>query len=73
MKCPVCGSAALSEETEYASFENSARFRDWEPGVLQWKPLAIGAETAKICLECGYLLLFVGKNKLEKLKKGRPE
>jgi len=72
MKCPVCQSENLSDEAEYAAFENTARFRDWEPGVLQWKDLAVGAERARICLDCGYLLLFAGGAKLEKLRKGRP-
>jgi hypothetical protein len=73
MKCPVCQSEKLSDETEYASFENSARFPEWEQGLLQWKPLAIGAERARICLDCGFMLLFAGEEKLEKLRKGRPE
>jgi hypothetical protein len=73
MQCPCCGGESLSDETEYASFENTARFRDWEPGLLQWKDLAIGAEKARICLDCGYLLLFVGREKLAKLKAGRPK
>jgi hypothetical protein len=72
MNCPVCGSEELSEETQFASFESHARFRDWEPGILQWKDLTVGAERARICLDCGYLLLFVGVAALAKLKAGRP-
>lgn len=71
MKCPVCQSARLSDETEYASFENTARFPEWEPGLIQWKALAVGAERARICLDCGFLLLFAGPEKLEKLRRGR--
>lgn len=73
LRCPVCGSEDLSDEAEYASFDNHARFRDWEQGILQYKDLTIGAERARICMACGYLLLFVGEAKLEKLRKGRPE
>jgi len=73
MNCPVCQSEKLSDETDYASFENHARFRDWEPGLLQWKDLTLGAERARICLDCGYLLLFVGAQSLAKLKAGRPK
>jgi hypothetical protein len=73
MHCPACDSENLSEEVDYASFENHARFRDWEPGILQWKDLALGAERARFCLDCGYLLLFAGAAKLAKLKAGRPK
>jgi len=73
MKCAACDSENITEPTDYASFENSARFPDWEPGVLQWKPLAIGAELARICLDCGFMMLFAGPEKLAKLRKGRPE
>lgn len=73
MKCPACEGERLSDEAEYASFDNSARFPDWEPGVLQWKALTLGAERARICLDCGYLMLFVGAAKLAKLVKGRPD
>lgn len=71
--CPACASENLTDAVDYASFDNHARFRDWEQGVLQWRDLAIGAELARICLDCGYLMLFVGPEKLEKLRKGRPE
>ena len=71
MNCPVCHSNELSEETEFAPFESHARFRDWEPGILQWKDLTLGAERARICLGCGYLLTFVGAEALAKLKAGR--
>ena len=70
-KCPVCDSPRLSDEADFASFDNHARFPDWEPGVLQWKDLTLGAERCRICLDCGYLLLFVGAEKLAKLKAGR--
>jgi hypothetical protein len=72
MRCPACKSQDLSEETQYASFEHSARFKDWEPGILQYKDLAVGAERARICLDCGYILLFAAEAKLAKLRAGRP-
>jgi hypothetical protein len=72
MKCPACDSEELSEEASFASFENSARFKDWEPGILQYKELSVGAETARICLACGYILHFAGAQDLAKLRAGRP-
>jgi len=73
MKCPACRNEELSEEAQFASFENSARFKDWEPGLLQYKDLAVGAERARICLRCGYMLLFAGAAQLAKLRAGRPK
>ncbi len=72
-KCPACDGQNLSDEAEFASFDNHARFRDWEPGILQWKDLTLGAKRCRICLDCGYLALFVAPEALAKLKAGRPK
>jgi len=71
MDCPACQSNELSDETDFASSESHACFPDWEPGLLQWKALTLRAERARICLDCGYLLLFVGAKGIAKLKAGR--
>ncbi len=69
-KCPVCASDQLSPETEYASFDNHARFRGMGgTGFLgQDKDLTMGAGKARVCLDCGYLLLFVSDKDLRELK-----
>lgn len=72
-KCLACGSENLSDEAEYSSLEGHARFRDWEPGILQWKDLTLSPQRCRICLDCGYLALFVGSADLAKLKAGRPK
>ncbi len=71
--CLACGSTNLSDEAEYSSHEGYARFRDWEPGILQWKDLTLAPERCRICFDCGHLALFVGANGLAKLKAGRPK
>ena len=73
VKCPACDGKNLSEELDYAAFDNHARIRDWEPGILQWKDLTLSAERCRICLDCGFLALFVGAERLAKLKAGRPK
>lgn len=72
MRCPVCGSEKLSEETEHASSEVHLRFKQWEPGFVQYKDLAVYPSRGRVCLDCGYLMFFAGEEVLAKLRKGRP-
>lgn len=72
MRCPVCASETLSEETEHPSPEVFLRFKDWEPGILQYKELALHPARGRACLGCGYLMFFAGEDALNKLRKGRP-
>jgi predicted Zn-ribbon and HTH transcriptional regulator len=72
MRCPVCASEKLSEETEHASSEVHLRFKDWEPGFVQYKALMVYPARGRVCLACGYLLFFAGEETLETLRKGRP-
>lgn len=72
MRCPVCASEKLSEETEHPSPEVSLRFRHWEPGVIQYKDLTVYPALGRACLDCGYLMFFADKEAREKLRKGRP-
>lgn len=70
LRCPVCRSDELSPETDYSSFETHARFRGvGGQGLFGGKDLTVGASRARVCLDCGYLLLFVGDSAREKLRK----
>lgn len=69
LTCPVCRSQELSPETDYASFDNHARFRGLGgDGFMGRKDLTLGAARARVCLDCGYLLLFVGDAQREQLR-----
>lgn len=62
MKCPVCQSTRLSAKVSYMSFENHARFPGLGKGLFGGSgDLAVGAEHARVCLDCGYLMLFVSR------------
>lgn len=73
LKCAACGSEELSEDASFAAFENTARFKDWEPGLLQYKDLSVGAERCRVCLECGFMMHFASPKSLATLRTGRPK
>jgi len=65
----MCSSAELSPETGYASFENHVRFHGaGGEGLFRAKDLTLGAERARVCLDCGYLMLFVGDSGRRRLR-----
>lgn len=72
MRCPACASERLGDESDLPSPEVFLRFKDWEPGILQYKDLVVHAARARVCLACGYLMFFAGEEVLAKLRKGRP-
>ncbi len=69
--CPSCSGQALSPRGEYNSFDNHARFpglgvgRRGRVADLRLKPTH-----ARVCLDCGYMLLFVAGNGLTELIEG---
>ena len=68
MHCPCCNSTDLTEPGSYASFENHARFKSSRAGWFGPKPVKVKPEVARICLNCGYYLLFATEVKVEELK-----
>ena len=68
IQCPVCKSRNLTEETSFAMFKDHARFRTTEAGMFGPKHVNVGADTARVCLDCGYLLLFVEQKDINRLK-----
>ena len=69
LKCPLCHSEELSPEGSYASFDNHARFRAMGgKGMFSTKDLVVQADRARVCLDCGYLMMFVRNSDREKLK-----
>jgi hypothetical protein len=66
-QCPVCGSKRLTPRTSYASFDNHARFKGLGRGIFN-ADMTVGPTQARICLGCGHMLLFVGAEKLERLR-----
>lgn len=70
LKCPVCESEELSPETSYASFEHHARFTGLGgEGIFGGiKDLTVSPSRARICLSCGFLMLFVSSSDQGKIK-----
>jgi DNA-directed RNA polymerase subunit RPC12/RpoP len=70
LQCPVCGSQELSPKTDYSSFETHARFTGMGgAGLLGGaKDLTMGASRARVCLDCGHLILFVSDSDRRRLR-----
>ncbi|MGE3802202.1 MAG: hypothetical protein AB7H80_14395 [Candidatus Kapaibacterium sp.] len=67
MHCPLCHSENLTEETSFTMLHAHAMFRTTEGGMLGPKYVMAKADRSRVCLDCGYLLLFVGEQTLERL------
>jgi hypothetical protein len=67
MKCAVCGSEALSRDQIYSSFETHVRVKGAGSGWLI-KDLVLKPERARVCLDCGHVMLFLGAPDLRRLK-----
>ncbi|MCB9564668.1 MAG: hypothetical protein H6708_30145 [Kofleriaceae bacterium] len=66
LRCPTCASDELSPPARYSSFETHARFDGGGGrGLFGAKDLVVTATRARICLACGYLLLFVSERDLD--------
>ena len=69
LQCPTCRSERLSPEAPYARFDNHARFKYMGPmGTFKRKDLTMGGETARFCLDCGYMLLFASDADMDQLR-----
>ncbi len=69
--CPACSSPSLSPRGEYNSFDNHARF----PGLGVGRrgraiDLKLKPTHARVCMDCGYMLLFVAGDGLTELVEG---
>lgn len=65
----MCSSDNVSPEGEYTSFENSASFRGLATGFLgQEKPLVVPSARARVCLDCGYMMVFAQQKGLDELR-----
>jgi hypothetical protein len=60
LHCPTCGSRELSRVAQYSSFDTHARFTSGD--------LVVSASRARVCLDCGYLLLFVSESERAKVR-----
>jgi hypothetical protein len=69
--CPACASQALSPRGEYNSFDNHARFSGLGVGRRgRATDLKLKPTHARVCLDCGYMLLFVAGKGLTELIEG---
>ncbi len=73
MCCPCCRSEKVSEAVDYGGAGETARFRDWEQGFLQWRDLLVRPARARVCLACGHMMVFASEEDLATLRAGRPE
>jgi hypothetical protein len=68
MKCSVCDGQSISEAVEYASFETHLRVKGGSGGWLK-RDLTIKPEKARVCMECGHVMLFVAPSDLSRLNR----
>lgn len=64
MKCPMCSSENISEETEI--LERSGVILSNKESLLN-KPISVVADRARVCFDCGYNMYFSSKKELAKL------
>lgn len=71
MKCSVCESPNLTQPHDYASFEHHVRIKGaGSGGWLGKKDLTLKPSKARICNECGHLMLFINQADLRLLAEG---
>lgn len=60
MKCAACESDRITPFHEFASFDNHVRIKDSGSGSgwLGRNDLKIKPARARICLDCGHIMLF---------------
>jgi hypothetical protein len=66
MNCPACGSARVSQAFSYASFDNHLRVDAWTAGLE--RDLTLKPEAARVCGDCGYVMLFLAADALAKVR-----
>jgi hypothetical protein len=72
MRCPLCKSDRVTEPLAYTSFEHHVRIRDAGRGLLGGPAdLLAGPERARVCVDCGHLMLMLGEDSLAKLQAAR--
>ena len=66
-RCPVCSSSRLSRQVRYHGPEHHLTFANLgSKGVLGGKrDLMVGPSRARVCLQCGYVLVFLERTDLE--------
>lgn len=68
MHCPVCESPRLTAPHTYNSFDNAVHIPDGKQGRLGPKRLAVAPSLARICGDCGYVMLFLDAPDLERIQ-----
>jgi len=68
-KCPACGSGRVTAQVHYAAFEHHLSFPGrGGKGLLGGnKDLMVSPRRARLCLECGYILLYLERAELQKV------
>jgi len=65
LRCPVCGGDDLTPFGDYAAFDNHISFKGGGTGYFN-PDLKVKAGRARVCLRCGFLMLFLDDD--ERLK-----
>lgn len=58
MKCAACESDRITPFHEFASFDNHVRIKNRGSGWMGRKDQTIKPARARICLDCGHIMLF---------------
>ncbi len=65
IKCGACGSENVSGQHNYSSFETHVRVKPEDAGWLNIGS-AVKPEKARICRECGHVMLFISPAELSR-------
>ena len=76
-RCVACGNSNLTPETKFDTSEGYANLyfkrRDVVAGFFSTSDTqTLAIDRARACLDCGYVMLFLGEGKLEWLRKELP-
>ena len=67
--CPACSATNLSPPGPYACFKDHVRYKFMgKMGTFTRKDLTIQGDTARFCLECGYMMLFASDEDMQQLR-----
>ncbi len=71
IQCPACKGPRLTEEFPYASYENHVRIPGAARGLLRSKKdLRVRPTLARLCYDCGYVLLFLSPEDVKRVFEG---
>jgi hypothetical protein len=71
-RCLACGNTNLTPETKFDPSEGNAYIHFFdptaEPGFFDHSDATFAVNRARVCLDCGYVMLSLGRERLAQLR-----